>query len=84
MEYNALKNQRQLIDSPVKACCLFIAQYAVDWTTQSALHFTHWKTCSFRHQLNFSVNHSVVLQLLRKKLLTHISTTGVNENVKAK
>ena len=38
--------------------CFHIAQYPVHWTAQSALHFTPWQTCSFRHQLGFSGKHS--------------------------
>ena len=34
-----------------------VAQYPVRWAAQSALHFTPWQTCSFRHQLNFSGKH---------------------------
>ena len=30
-----------------------IAQYPVRLTAQSALHFTPWQTCSFRHQPDF-------------------------------
>ena len=33
-------------------------QYPFRWTAQSALHFTHWHTCSFRRQLDFSGKHS--------------------------
>ena len=36
----------------------YIAQYPVRWTAKSALHFTPWQTCSFRHQLDFSGKHS--------------------------
>ena len=28
------------------------------WTTQSALHFTPWQTCSFRHEFGCSGKHS--------------------------
>ena len=35
-------------------------------STQSALHFTPWQTCSFRHQLDFSGKHSAITQLLHK------------------
>ena len=38
--------------------CFYIAQYHVCLTAQSALHFTPWQTCSFRHQLDFSRKHS--------------------------
>ena len=35
-------------------------QYPVLWTDQSALHFTLWQTCSFRHQLAWEAfNHAV-------------------------
>ena len=36
----------------------YIAQYPVSWTALSALHFTLWLTCSFRHQLDLSGKHS--------------------------
>ena len=38
--------------------CFYIGQYPVRWTAQSALHFTPWQTCSFRHQLDVSGKHS--------------------------
>ena len=40
---------------------LYIAQYPVNWTAQSALYFLPpppRQTCSFRHQLGFSGKHS--------------------------
>ena len=33
-------------------------QYPVRWTAQSALHFTPWHTCPFRHQRDVSGKHS--------------------------
>ena len=41
----------------------YIARYPVRRTTQSALHFTPWQTCSFQGHLNFSGKHSATLQL---------------------
>ena len=38
--------------------CLYIVQYPVRWTAQSATLFLPWQTCSFRHQLDFSRKHS--------------------------
>ena len=35
-----------------------VAQYPVCSIAQSALHFTPWQTCPFRHQLGCSWNHS--------------------------
>ena len=32
----------------------FYSEVSIPWTTQSALHFTPWQTCSFRHQLSTS------------------------------
>ena len=52
----------------------FTAQYSVDWTTQNALHFTPWQTCSFRHQLDFSGKHSS-LAAIKQRLFTHMFTT---------
>ena len=37
---------------------LYIGQYPVRWTAQSALLFTPWQTYSFRYQLGFSRKHS--------------------------
>ena len=36
----------------------YIAQYPVRWTSQNVLNFTPCQTCSFRHQLDFTVKHS--------------------------
>ena len=44
----------------------YIAQYPVHWTTQSALHFIPWHTCSFRHQLYFSGKDSSVAAITRE------------------
>ena len=35
-----------------------VAQYTVGWTAKSDLHFTHWQTGFFRHQLDLSGKHS--------------------------
>ena len=43
--------------------CFYTAQYLVRWTALSALYFTPWQTCSFRHQLDFSGKHSVTQKL---------------------
>ena len=48
--------------------CFYIAQYPVRWTAQSALHFTTWQTCSFRHQLGFSGKHSSHAALRAKNI----------------
>ena len=34
---------------------LYLDQYPVTWTAQSALHFIPWRTCSFRHQLDLAM-----------------------------
>ena len=47
----------------------YIAQYPVRWTAQSALHFTPWQTCSFRHQLNFCGKHSDILHIYSQVLI---------------
>ena len=52
----------------------YIAQYSVRWTTQSALHFTLWQTCSFRHQLGLCANHCSHAAIMRGDYFTHIST----------
>ena len=41
--------------------------YPARWTAQSALHFTPWHTCSFRHQLGFSGTHSSHAAILSKR-----------------
>ena len=52
----------------VKVVFVYIAQYPVRWTAQSALHFfcLPWQTCSFRHQLGFSGKHSSDAAIMRK------------------
>ena len=57
----------------VKKVRFHIAQYPVCRTTQSALHFILWQTCSFQHQLGFYWKHSATLHTARR-LFTHIST----------
>ena len=52
--------------------CFYIAQYPVRWTAQSALHFTPWQPCSFRHQLDFSGRHSSNATIRREKPGTHL------------
>ena len=47
----------------IKTVMLYMAQYPVRWTTQSALHFGPWLTCSFRHQLRFSGKQSSIHNL---------------------
>ena len=44
----------------------YIALYPVHRTAQSALHFTHWQTCSFQGHFNFFGKYSATLQLLRE------------------
>ena len=70
--------QRECLQSSSSSClrhlhmhttrnvCFYIAQYPVHWIAQSALHFTPWQTCSFRHNLKVSGKHSAILQLLRE------------------
>ena len=41
-------------------------QYPVRLTAQSALHFTHWQTCWFRHQLAVSGKRSSHAAVTRK------------------
>ena len=43
-----------ILPANIKKVCFYIVPYPVRWTAQSALHFTPWQTCSFRHQLGFS------------------------------
>ena len=38
-----------IMQKKVKVCSFYVVQYPVCWTAQSALHFTSWQTCSFRH-----------------------------------
>ena len=40
--------------------------YSTVSSLQSALHFTHWQTCSFQCQFDFSGKHSATLHLLCK------------------
>ena len=51
--------------------CFYVAQHPVRWTAQNALHFTPWQTCSFRHQLGFSVKHSATLLFRAKTIHSH-------------
>ena len=44
----------------------YIVQYPVRWTTQNALHFIPYQTCSFRQKCDFSGRLSGILQLLRE------------------
>ncbi len=52
----------------------YMAGHPVRLTTQSALHFTSWQTCSFQHQSDFSRKHSAKLKLLRETIFSHIYT----------
>ena len=45
---------------------MFNMYYVICWTAQSALHFTPWQTCSFRHQLDFSGKHSIHAAITRE------------------
>ena len=59
--------------------CIYIAQYPVRWTAQSALHFSSpWQTCSFRHQLELSGKHSAMPQLLRRVYSLTLPTLSIN------
>ena len=54
--------------------CFYIALYPVRWTAQSALHFTHWQTCSFQPQLRFSRKYSSH-DAITREYYSHISAT---------
>ena len=56
----------------IKKVCFYMAECPVHWTAQSALHFTTWQTCSFRHQLDFSEKHSAMQQLRAKPIHSHL------------
>ena len=45
------------IQKSSKGMFLYLAQYPVRWTTQTALHFSHGRPVQFRHQLDFSGKH---------------------------
>ena len=61
------KNQS---DSRIKAC-FYVAQYPIRCTTQGALHFIPWQTCSFRHQLAFLGSVLATQQLRAKTIHSH-------------
>ena len=52
-----------------------VAQYPVCSIAQSALHFTPWQTCPFRHQLGCSWKHSSHGSNYAEWLITRISNT---------
>ena len=82
----------------VKTGIVYVAQYPVRWTVQRTLHFTLLKTCSFRHQLDFSGKRSSHAGIMREDYsltfpplsiarysfiqLSGLRRRGVNENVK--
>ena len=50
--------------------------YSTALNRSSDLHFNPWKTCSFRHQLDFSGKHSSqTATFYAQRLITHISST---------
>ena len=49
----------------------------LDRSRRFILHI--WKTCSFRHQVNFSGKHSSHAAITREDQITHISTTARSE-----
>ena len=44
----------------------YITRYPVLGTVQGAFHFTLWQTCSYQRNLDLSVKHTAMLQLLRE------------------
>ena len=55
---SSLQTTDQVIESNQIFQIVKKPMYPVRWTAQSALHFTPWQTCLFRHQLDFSGKHS--------------------------
>ena len=66
----------QLASGAKQYVCIIIEQYPVRWTAQSALHFTRWQTCTFRHQSDLSGKHS------SHAAITHISTAAYSQVAK--